>query len=247
MSQNRPLAGKIALVTGATRGIGRATVQAFLDAGVARVYGTATSSQSWMRSFPGAPFGDDRFVPLILDLGQLPTAVRLSMQLQQDLRHLDILVHNAGILGVKQPIDRYPIQTFQQVMGVNVTGTFYLTQLLLPLLRSSQAASVLFLSSSVGRKGKAGVGAYGVSKFAVEGLMQILADECRGSAVRVNSYDPRATRTDMRAAYNPSEDPLTLPEASSHAAAMVWLASDAAAGVHGQALDPESWATGAGT
>ncbi len=112
---------------------------------------------------------------------------------------LDGLLHNAGLLGSMAPIEHYDVPTWCRVMHVNVTAAFALTQVLLPALKKSQDASVVFTSSGVGEQGRAYWGAYAVSKFAIEGLTQVLAAELENvSSIRVNAIDPGATRTSMR-------------------------------------------------
>ena len=125
---------------------------------------------------------------------------------------LDGLVHCAGLLGAITPIDQYDVPMWCRVMHVNVTAAFALTQVLLPALRKSPDAAVIFTSSSVGRRGRAYWGAYAVSKFAVEGLVQVLAAELSGnSKVRVYALNPGPARTSMRRAAFPSENLETLP------------------------------------
>ena len=125
-----------------------------------------------------------------------------------------------------------------QVMQVNVNAPYLLTRSLLPALLAAPQASVIFTSSSVGRKGRAYWGGYAVSKFAVEGMMQILADELKQtSAVRVNSIDPGATRTAMRKAAYPAENPLNLPTPESRLALYLFLMGNDSQGVTGQALN----------
>ncbi len=110
--------------------------------------------------------------------------------IERKVGRLDGLLHNASIIGPRTSVEHLPGEDFMQVMHVNVNATFMLTQALLPLLRRSTDASVAFTSSSVGRKGRAQWGAYGVSKFATEGLMQTLADELEGvTSVRANSIN----------------------------------------------------------
>ncbi len=131
---------------------------------------------------------------------------QLAITLKQHYPRLDGVLHNAGILGDITPVAQLAPEVWQQVMRVNLDATFFLTQALLPLLLQSSAASLIFTSSSVGRTGRAGWGAYGVSKFATEGLMQVLADEYKGRNLRVNCINPGGTRTKMRAKAFPQED-----------------------------------------
>jgi NAD(P)-dependent dehydrogenase (short-subunit alcohol dehydrogenase family) len=148
---------------------------------------------------------------------------------------LDGLLHNAALLGTLTPIDQYEVPTFMRVMHVNVTAAFILTQQLLPLLRASPDAAVLFTSSGVGKRGRAYWGAYSVSKFAVEGLTQVLAHETEGNSnVRVNIIDPGKVRTAMRRQAYPSEAQESLPTPESLTAPYLALLGPASRGVTGQ-------------
>jgi len=153
---------------------------------------------------------------------------------------LDGLLHNAGLLGTLTPIEHYDVPTWCRVMHVNVTAAFALTQVLLPALKNSADASVVFTASGVGRRGRAYWGAYAVSKFAVEGLSQVLAQELEGiSHVRVNTLNPGRTRTAMRRQAYPAEDLETLPLPAAHANAYLALLGPASRGVTGQAFDAQ--------
>ncbi len=138
------------------------------------------------------------------------------------------------------PFEQYDPELWDQVMQVNVTGPVRMTQALLPLLKASDDASVVFTSSSVGRKGRAFWGAYAVSKFATEGFVQVLADELENlSAVRVNSLNPGATRTRMRQAAFPGEDPATLRTADDIMPTYLWLMGADSRGHTGERFDAQ--------
>lgn len=130
----------------------------------------------------------------------------LAEAIGQQIPRLDGVLHNAGILGEIMPLAELDPQVWQQVMKINLDATFFLTQALLPLLLKSAAGSLVFTTSSVGREGRAGWGAYAVSKFATEGMMQVLADEYKNRHLRVNCINPGGTRTKMRASAFPEED-----------------------------------------
>jgi NAD(P)-dependent dehydrogenase (short-subunit alcohol dehydrogenase family) len=153
---------------------------------------------------------------------------------------LDGLLHNASIIGPRCALDQVPGEDFIEVMQVNVNATFLLTQALLPLLKSAADPSVVFTSSSVGRKGRACWGAYGVSKFATEGLMQTLADELEGfGTARSNSINPGGTRTDMRALAYPDEDPARTPLPEDILPVYLYLLGPDSQGVNGQAFNAQ--------
>ncbi len=135
-------------------------------------------------------------MPLDLERALAPDYESVARPSHERYGRLDGLLHNAALLGTLTPIEQYDVPTFMRVMHVNVTAAFVLTQQLLPLLRASPDASVLFTSSGVGKRGRAYWGAYSVSKFAVEGLTQVLAHETEGNSnVRVNVIDPGKVRT----------------------------------------------------
>ncbi|WP_299774292.1 YciK family oxidoreductase [uncultured Pseudoteredinibacter sp.] len=154
--------------------------------------------------------------------------------------HLDGLLHNAAQLGPQTPLSNYEIDTWQKLMQVNVTAGFMMTKALLPLLEKSTAASVVFTSSSVGRKGRAYWGAYAISKAAVENMVQVFADEMDGiNNVRVNCINPGATRTQMRASAYPSENPETLKTAADIMPSYLYLLSSQSEGVNGISIDAQ--------
>lgn len=138
---------------------------------------------------------------------------------------LDVLVNNASILGVKANILDYPTDVWDDVINVNLNAQFYVTKQFLPMLLNTKNSSIINVSSSVGRKGRAEWGAYSASKFGLEGLTQILADELEGK-VRVNSVNPGGTSTEMRAKAYPDEDPSTIPSPVDITPIFIYLASD---------------------
>jgi len=151
---------------------------------------------------------------------------------------LDGLLHNAGILGTLSPIEHYDVPTWCRVLHVNVTAAFALTQVLLPALRRSTDASIVFTTSNVGRRGRAYWGAYAVSKFATEGLTQVLAAELEGiGPVRVNALNPGRARTLMRRQAYPAEDINTLPPPEALTGPYVALLGPASRGVTGGSFD----------
>jgi len=165
--------------------------------------------------------------------------MNLARDLEEDVGRLDALVNNASILGDRFSIEQYDAAQWQQVMHVNVTAAFALTQVCLPMLHKSQDASIIFTSSGVGRSGRAFWGAYSVSKFATEGLAQVLADEHRQGNIRVNCVNPGATRTNMRLEAFPAEDRDALKRPEDILATYVYLLGPDSKGVTGQSLDAQ--------
>jgi NAD(P)-dependent dehydrogenase (short-subunit alcohol dehydrogenase family) len=238
--QHRPQAGefkgRVVMVTGAGSGIGRAVSLALAEAGaevillgrtVRKLEGVHAEIQKL-----GAP--EASIVPLDLERALAADYEAVAAAIETRYGRLDGLLHNAALLGTLTPIEQYDVPTFMRVMHVNLTAEFVLTRQLLPLLRASQDAALLFTSSGVGNKGRAYWGAYSISKFAVEGFAQVLAHELEGtSAVRVNVIDPGKVRTHMRRQAYPSEAPESLPVPESLTAAYLALLGPASRGVTG--------------
>ena len=208
------LADRVILVTGAGAGIGRAVAKAAAAYGATVIlHGRAVGRLESLYDEIGAVGGPTPAIfPLDLERAEGPDYDRLSGAIEEQWGRLDGLVLNAGLLGSRSPIEHHDVGEWQRVLHVNLTAPFILCRCLLPLLLESADASVVFTSSGVGRRGKAYWGAYAVSKFGIEGLNQVLADELAGKpGIRVNAINPGATRTAMRAKAFPGEDPDTLP------------------------------------
>lgn len=159
----------------------------------------------------------------------------LADALEQQFGRLDGILHNASMLGQRSPIEHYDVKVWLETMHVNANAPFILTQALLPLLKKADNPSVVFTSSGVGRKGRAFWGAYAVSKFATEGLMETLADEQDG--MRINCINPGATRTSMRRAAYPGEDPGQLQTPADIMPTYLYLIGPDSADVTGQSID----------
>ena len=238
------LTDKVVLVTGAGDGIGRAAAKTYATFGAHVVLLGKTRNKletvfDWI-------VANTETRPVIVPCDLLgvdeTSATDLREAIENDYGRLDGLVHNASVLGPKVPIEHYPPEAWQSAMQVNAYAPFLLTHTLLPLLQGSAGASIVMTSSTVGRQGRAYWGAYAVSKFALEGLMQVLADELEHAGrVRVNSLNPGGTRTAMRRAAYPSEDPQSVPSPETHMDLYVYLMSDDSSGVTGQAFDARTW------
>jgi NAD(P)-dependent dehydrogenase (short-subunit alcohol dehydrogenase family) len=167
--------------------------------------------------------------------------LEMADKLETEFGSLEGLLHNAAQLRLLSRIDDYDMQTWFQVMQTNLNGPFMLTQACLPLLRKARDASLLFTSDHLGRKGKAYWGAYTVSKFGIEGLMQVMAEELSdNSNIRVNSFAPGPTRTKLRATAYPGEDPRAIKPPEQLASFYLWLLGPDSLGTHGMALDETS-------
>jgi len=199
----KSLSGRVALVTGASRGIGRAAAKALADAGahvilVARTVG-----------------GLEEVTLVPLDLKDFPALDRLGASIYERWGRLDAFLGNAGTLGALTPLSNLEPKVFQELIDINVTANWRLIRSLDPLLRASDAGRALFLTSGAARHHTAFWGGYALSKAALESLVLTYAAECTGTNVRVNLLNPGPLRTRMRAKAMPGEDPesLRLPEA----------------------------------
>ena len=234
------LQGRVIAVTGAGDGIGRAVALAAAGHGaqVVLIGRTVKKLQAVHRDIVAACGDVATIAPLDLEKALAGDYDTLAAAILERYGRLDGLVHCAGLLGAMTPIEQYDVPTWCKVLHVNVTAAFVLTQVLLPVLRKSADASVIFSSSSVGRQGRAYWGAYAVSKFAVEGLGQVLAAEMQGSGpVRVNVLNPGATRTLMRRQAFPSENADALATPDQVAPAYIALLGPSGARLDGQSLD----------
>ncbi|SDH40935.1 YciK family oxidoreductase [Pseudomonas panipatensis] len=236
------LKDRVILVTGAGRGIGAAAARTFAAHG-ATVLLLGKSEENLNEVYDqieAAGHPQPAVIPFNLETALAHQYDELAATLENEFGKIDGLLHNASILGLRSPIEQISGDNFMRVMQVNVNAMFMLTSTLLPLLKLASDASVIFTSSSVGRKGRAYWGAYAVSKFATEGLMQVLADECDGtSTVRANSVNPGATRTGMRAHAYPGENPFNNPLPDDIMPVYLYLMGPDSIGVNGQAFNAQ--------
>lgn len=233
------LAGRVILVTGAGRGIGRAVSLALAEHGASVVLlgRTAAALEQVYDAIEGR--GLPRAAILPLDLATVTPAQceEAAMLIEKELGRLDGLLHNATELGALAPIEHYDPSLWYRVMQVNVHAPFLLTRACLRLLKRSPDASVVFTTADVGRRGRAYWGAYGVACFADEGMMQILAEELSANTrIRVNSFDPGAVRTALRARAYPGEAPDKLPLPEEIVAPYLYLLGPDSQSITGQAL-----------
>ncbi len=232
------LKDKIILVTGAGDGIGRMASIEYAKHGATVILldQTLPKLEKVYDEIEQAGYPQAAIVPMDLQKANPDEYVALGENLEKEFGHLDGILHNAAAFKLISRIDDYDIETWFQVMQVNLNAPFIITQECLPLLRKSDSASVIFTSDTVGRKGKAYWGAYGVSKFGLEGLMQILAEELENSAIRVNSLDPGPTRTTLRHLAYPGEEKMDVKSPEDLAPLYLWLMGEDSANVTGQQL-----------
>ncbi len=235
------LANKTILVTGAGDGIGKEAALCYARHGATVILlGKTTKKLEAVYDAiiaEGCP--EPAIVPLDLNGATKKHYQDMASTIKAEFGKLDGVLHNAGMLGVLTPFEHIDLETWQKILQVNLTSAMLMTQALLPVMALAPQASLVFTSSGVGRKGRAYWGAYSVSKFGTEGLMQLIADEYEGSTIRTNCINPGATRTKMRTAAYPGENQLTLKTPADLMPLYVYLMADASVGTNGQSLDAQ--------
>jgi NAD(P)-dependent dehydrogenase (short-subunit alcohol dehydrogenase family) len=207
-----PLTDRIALVTGASRGIGYATARTLARAGahivaVARTQGGLEELDDDIRNDGGSA----TLVPL--NLTDFDGIARLGAALHERHGKLDVLVGNAGVAGPSSPLGHIEMKPWDDVLAVNVTANFQLIRCMEPLLKKSDAGRAVFITSGAANKASAYLGPYAASKAALETLARVWANETASTRLRVNLFNPGPIRTRMRATVFPGEDPMTLDTA----------------------------------
>ena len=221
---DKPLSGKISLVTGASRGIGRAAAIALAGAGahvvaVARTQGGLEELDDEIRKVSGQ---SATLVPM--DIAESDGLDQLGLALHQRFGRLDIMVHAAAILGPMTPVAHIEPKHWDRVVSVNLTATYRLIRSTEPLLRASDAGRAIFLTTGRVARPKAFWGPYGVTKAGMEHLVRTWADELEQTKIRAVLLDPGVMRTKMRAEAMPGEDPMTIPDPSEIGPLIVELA-----------------------
>lgn len=236
------LKGRTILITGAGSGLGRALALQCARAGACVVLCGRNGAKLDRVYDEIETLGAPQPAIAVLDLASA-TAVdydALARIIGDEFGQLDGLVHAAGLLGDRTPLEQYDVPTWCKVLHVNLTAPFILTQVLLPHLRKSTDASIIFVSSGVVNKSRPFWGAYAVSKTGLESVRSMLAEELEGEAnIRVNSVNPGRMRTAMRAAAYPAEDPNTVPPADSVCGPFLYLLSAAGRDIDGRYIEAQ--------
>jgi len=233
---DKPLASKVVLITGAGRGIGRAAAELFARRGAKLVICARTREEIEETAARIVEAGGDATAELA-DIGVADQASRLPAVAVERYGRLDVLINNAGILGPRVPIVDYPVEAWTEVVRVNLTGSFVVSQAAARIMARQRTGCIITLSSSVGRAGRQRWGAYAVSKFGVEGLSQVMADELRPAGVIVLTLNPGGTRTRMRREAYPEEDPAGVRDPREAAEALLHLAVRATLDLSGRSLN----------
>jgi NAD(P)-dependent dehydrogenase (short-subunit alcohol dehydrogenase family) len=236
------LAGKVILITGAGGGLGRALALAAAQAGAQVVLsGRQTSKlERVYDAIESAGGPQPALAPIDFSTATAVQYDEIARVIDQEFGRLDGVVHAAALLGDRTPIDQYDVPTWCKVLHVDLTAPFILTQVLMPVMRKSESASIVFVSSSVARHAKAYWGAYSVAKAGLENLSAMLAIEVEAEGrLRVNSVNPGALRTPMRAAAYPAERPDGVTEPAAVAPLFLYLLGADSRGVNGQHFDAQ--------
>lgn len=233
------LDGRIALITGASRGIGRAVAKRFALEGahpilIARTQAGLEELDDEIRSECGV---ESTLVPF--DLKDSNAIDKVGAAMYERFGKLDVMVANAGLLGVLTPVHQIDPKVWDDVMAVNLTACWRLTRAMDPLLRASDSGRAIYVTSTVGHQPRAFWGTYAISKAGLDMMAKVYAEETRKTKIRVNILNPGPTRTGMRAAAMPGEDPETLKTADSIAHEFVKLA-EASCTMHGEMVDAKA-------
>ncbi|TAA48760.1 YciK family oxidoreductase [Corallincola spongiicola] len=238
---NDLLKDRVILVTGAGDGIGRQAALTYASHGaVVILLGKTVSKLEQTYDLIVAANGPEpAIVPLDMQGATEQHYIDMATTIEEQFGRLDGVLLNAGMLGVLSPFEQIDLASWETVMKVNVTAQMMMTKPLLSLLRKADDAALIFTSSGVGKKGRAYWGSYAVSKFATEGMMQILADELSNTNVRVNAINPGATRTSMRSTAYPGEDANKLKTPAEIMPTYLYLMGPDSQDVRGQSVDAQ--------
>lgn len=230
---------KTIIITGAGDGIGKQAAITFAKHGAELILlgKTVSKLESTYDEIVNNGGRQPAIVPIDFKGASLKNYQDMVTSIEGQYKKIDVVLFNASILGNLCPFHEIKESEFLDVNQVNLNSQFFMTQALLPLLKQNKNASVIYTTSSVGRTGRAFWGTYSISKFATEGMMQVLADEYQNSGIRFNCINPGATRTSMRAQAFPGEKQALLKTPEDIMATHLYLASDDSLGVNGQSLD----------
>ncbi|MGQ9659808.1 MAG: SDR family NAD(P)-dependent oxidoreductase [Thermochromatium sp.] len=237
------LQDRVILVTGAQEGLGRAVALACAAEGATVILSSFAQAdlEPVYDRIIAAGHPEPAILPLNLETASEPDFIAAADVIHDTFGRLDGLAHCAAFAPFLSRIDDYDASEWERVIRINLNAPFMLTQACLPLLRRAEDASIVFTADRVGRQGLAYWGAYAAAKFGIEGLMQVLAEETRGSSqIRVNSLDPGILRTAMRISLYPGEDPNVHPDPATVTGAYVQLLSPEGRGLTGRALRVEN-------
>lgn len=234
------LKDKVILVTGASDGIGRVAAKTYATYGatVLLLGRDLNKLDAVYDEIEAAGGAQPAIIPLNFSSAMTADFEQLAINIEQEFGRLDGILHCAGVLGDITPLEMYNPDTWDEVMKINLRAPFMLTQQLLGLLKKAPDASVIFMSSSVGRQARAFWGAYSVSKAGIENLSALFADELENTSnIRVNYVNPLGTRTVMRAKAYPAEDPMSVYPPEHIMPIFLYLMGADSKGITGKSLD----------
>ncbi|MBR9856557.1 MAG: YciK family oxidoreductase [Gammaproteobacteria bacterium] len=235
------LKDKVILVTGAGAGIGREAALSYGAHGATVILlgKTVKKLEAVYDELLAQGSPEPAIIPLDLQGATKQHYLDMAETIRQQFGRLDGVLFNAGQLGALGPFEMIGEDEWDSVMQVNLKSQFLMTQALLPLLKATPNASIVYTSSGVGKRGRAYWGSYAVSKFATEGMMEVLADELDNTSVRVNCINPGATRTEMRARAYPGEDASALRTPKDLMPLYLYLMGEDSRDINGQSLDAQ--------
>ena len=235
------LTGKAILVTGAGDGIGKEAALHYAQHGATVILlgRTVSKLEATYDEIESKGYPQPAIIPLDMKGATKQNYLDMADTIAEQFGKLDGILHNASLLGSITPFEQIEEVAFDDVMQVNVKAQLLMTQALLPLIKKSESGRIVFTSSTVGHIGKAYWASYAISKFATEGMMQILADELSDTPVRVNAINPGATRTKMRASAYPAEDTELLKTPTDIMPLYVYLMAAESQNIHGQCIDAQ--------
>ncbi|GHA56116.1 YciK family oxidoreductase [Photobacterium aphoticum] len=235
------LTDRVILVTGAGDGIGRQAAISYAAHGATVILlgRTVAKLEAVYDEIEALGYPQPAIIPMDLMGATKQNYQDMVETIEGQFGRLDGVLHNAGLLGVLSPFDQMDETAFDEVMQVNVKAQFLLTQAIIPLVKKAPDGRIVFTSSTVGHQGRAFWGAYAISKFATEGMMQVVADELAGTNVRVNAINPGGTRTGMRAKAFPAEDTSLLKTPADIMPLYLYLMGPDSRDVNGQCIDAQ--------
>ncbi|MHA2937605.1 YciK family oxidoreductase [Vibrio sp. RC27] len=238
---SQALKGKTILVTGAGDGIGKQAAISYAQHGATVILlgRTVAKLEQTYDEIENLGAAQPAIIPLDMNGATKQNYQDMADTIDGQFGQLDGILHSAGLLGVITPFEHIGEDAYDEVMQVNVKAPFLMTQTLLPLLHKSDDGRVIFTTSSVGHVGRAYWGVYAMSKFATEGMMQVLADELSDTSVRVNAINPGGTRTKMRAQAFPAENPDNLKTPEDIIPLYLYLMAPEGQAIHGQCIDAQ--------
>ncbi len=226
------LEGKVALITGAGRGIGKAVAMAYARQGMRLAVCARTGSE--VEQTASEIYNLERdCLGIVCDVSVEESVARLVAKIEERFGRIDVLVNNAGVMTRPVPLAEMEVKKWDYTLAVNLRGAFLVTRAILPIMMRQRNGSIVNVSSTIGRGAYANFSAYAVSKWGIEGLTQTLAAEVRSHKIRVNSVDPGYVATKLTGFTGSPPDSVT--------DAFVFLAGDESKGVTGKMLSSSGW------